>query len=224
MNIRGLWKRVMSEASLPHGFQYASTRHETETALSGMWLFLATEVLFFGPLFLAWIYSRHWDAVGFDQGAKQTNLLLGTINTVLLVTSSFAYSAGLAFIERGERRRLVECCLVAWVLGLAFLALKFGVEWREDLASNLFPGANFSVEGMARQGAQLFFVFYFASTAIHGLHMVVGLGLVGWIMTRAGTFTAERHSAVVVVGLYWSFVDMIWVFLYPLIYLIGRSA
>ena len=213
----------MCEASLPHGFQYASARHETETALSGMWLFLATEILFFGPLFLAWIYCRHLDMAGFDQGAKQTNLLLGTINTALLVTSSFAYSAGLAFIERDERRRLVECCLVAWMLGLAFLVLKFGVEWREDFARDLFPGVNFSIEGVARQGAQLFFVFYFASTAIHGLHMVVGLCLVGWIMARAETFTAERHGAVNVVGLYWSFVDMIWVFLFPLIYLIGRG-
>ncbi len=93
----------MSEASLPHGFQYASARHEMETALSGMWLFLATEILFFGPLFLAWIYCRHWDTAGFDAGAKQTDLVLGTINTALLVTSSFAYSAGLAFIEATKR-------------------------------------------------------------------------------------------------------------------------
>ena len=213
----------MSEASLPHSFQYASAHHEMETALSGMWLFLATEILFFGPLFLAWIYCRHWDAAGFDTGAKQTDLVLGTINTALLVTSSFAYSAGLAFIERGEPRRLRQCCIVAWMLGAAFLALKFGVEWREDFARDLFPGVNFSIEGSARQGAQLFFVFYFASTAIHGLHMVVGLCLVGWIIARGPKFTAERHCAVAVVGLYWSFVDMIWVFLYPLIYLIGRG-
>jgi cytochrome c oxidase subunit III len=214
----------MSEASLPHGFQYSSARHEAETAFCGMWLFLATEILFFGPLFLAWIYCRHFNQSGFDAGATQTNLLLGTINTALLVTSSFAYSLGLAFMERGERRRLAQCCVVAWMLGASFLALKFGVEWREDFARDLFPGASFSIEGAARSGAQLFFVFYFVSTAIHGAHMVVGLLLVGWVIARAGKFTAERHDAVVVVGLYWSFVDMIWVFLYPLIYLIGRGA
>jgi len=214
----------MSEASLPHGFQYSSARHERETALSGMWLFLATELLFFGPLFLAWLYCRHWDTAGFDYGAKQTDLLLGTINTALLVTSSFAYSAGLAFIERRDQRRLEQCCIVAWMLGAAFLVLKFGVEWREDFARDLFPGVNFSVEGSAREGAQLFFVFYFVSTAIHGMHMVVGLCLVGWIIARNDKFTGERHGAVTVIGLYWSFVDMIWVFLFPLIYLIGRGA
>lgn len=214
----------MPEASLSHGFQYTSARHERESALSGMWLFLATEILFFGPLFLSWIFCRHLNEAGFDQGARQTNLLLGTVNTALLLTSSFAYSAGLAFIETGERRRLVQCCAAAWILGAAFLVIKFGFEWREDLARDLFPGATFSIQGAARQGAQLFFVFYFASTAIHGLHLVIGLCLVGWIIARAESFTAERHGAVAIVGLYWSFVDMIWVFLYPLIYLIGRGA
>lgn len=213
----------ISEASLPHGFQYASARHETETALSGMWLFLATEVLFFGPLFLSWIYCRNGNAVGFDLGARQTDLLLGTINTALLVTSSFAYSAGLAFIERGESRRLRQCCIVAWMLGATFLMLKFGLEWREDFARHLFPGGSFSIDGPARSGAQLFFVFYFASTAVHGAHILVGLCLVGWIVARADEFAAERHGAVAIVGLYWSFVDMVWVFLYPLIYLIGRG-
>ena len=214
----------MPEASLPHGFQYSSARHEAETAFCGMWLYLATEILFFGPLFLAWIYCRHWELVGFDEGARQTNLVLGTLNTALLVTSSLAYSLGLAFIERGDRRRLAQCCMVAWLLGAAFLTIKFGVEWREEFARGLFPGVKFSIEGAARSGAQLFYVFYFVSTAIHGLHMVVGLFLVGWIIARAETFTSERHVPVTVVGLYWSFVDMIWVFLFPLIYLIGRGA
>jgi len=214
----------MSEASLPHGFQYASVRDEAETAISGMWLFLATEMLFFGPLFLAWIYSRHWDLTGFDEGARRTNLALGTLNTALLVTSSFAYSLGLAFIEKGDRRRLAQCCMVAWLLGAAFLAIKFGVEWREEFARGLFPGVNFSITSAARSGAQLFYVFYFVSTALHGLHMVVGLCLVGWITARAENFTGERHVPVTVVGLYWSFVDMVWAFLFPLIYLIGRGA
>jgi len=94
-----------------------------------MWLFLATEVLFFGALFLTWIYSRHWNQAGFDAGAQQTNLTIGTINTVILLASSFTYSAGVAFIEAGNARRLVQCCAAAWLLGVAFLILKFGVEW-----------------------------------------------------------------------------------------------
>jgi cytochrome c oxidase subunit 3 len=213
----------MSEASPPHEFQYSSARHQAETALSGMWLFLGSESLFFGPLLLSWIYCRHWSEAGFDFGAQQTDLTLGTINSVLLLTSSLAYGAGAAFMQAGSRRLLVLCLLAAWLLGAGFLFLKFGVEWREDFARGLFPGATFSVDGTLRDGAQLFFAFYFLATAVHGLHMIVGLVLVGWIVWRARDFTEVSHTAVIVVGLYWSFVDMVWVFLYPLIYLIGRG-
>jgi cytochrome c oxidase subunit III len=215
----------MSDAALPHQFQYASARHQSETAISGMWLFLATEILFFGALFLSWIYSRHWNQAGFDAGARQTELAIGTINTVILVTSSFVYSAGVAFIEAGNTRRLIQCCVAAWALGVAFLVLKFGIEWHSDFAKHLFPGAGFGIDGPLGGGARLFFVFYFISTALHGLHMLVGLALVGWIVRRARRedFTAVYHTPVVVVGLYWSFVDIVWLVLYPLIYLVGRG-
>jgi cytochrome c oxidase subunit 3 len=214
----------MTEAPLTHEFQYSNARHQAESAISGMWLFLASEVLFFGPLFLAWIYSRHWNQAGFDAGARQTELLLGTINTVILVTSSFAYSAGVAFIEAGDRRRLIQCCAIAWLLGAAFLVLKFGIEWRHDFSKGLFPGPEFAIVGPLRDGAQLFFVFYFLGTAIHGLHLFVGLILVGWIIVRARGFSPGYNAPVRVVGLYWSFVDMVWIILYPLIYLVGRSS
>jgi cytochrome c oxidase subunit III len=190
-----------------------------------MWLFLATEVLFFGVLFLSWIYSRHWNQAGFDAGARQTELVIGTINTVILVASSFVYSAGVAFIEAGNQRRLTQCCAIAWVLGLAFLILKFGIEWHDDFHKHLFPGPDFAISGPLGSGARIFFVFYFVSTALHGLHMIGGLVLVGWIILRArrGEFSPLYHTPVAVVGLYWSFVDMVWIVLYPLIYLVGRG-
>ena len=150
-----------------------------------MWLFLATEVLFFGALFLAWIYSRHWNQAGFDAGAQHTQLAIGTINAVILVTSSFVYSAGLVFIEAGNARRLIQCCATAGALGVVFLILKFGVEWRKDFEQHLFPGTDFAINGPLGGGARIFFVFYFVSTALHGLHMVGGLFLVGWIILRA---------------------------------------
>ncbi|MGH6834836.1 MAG: cytochrome c oxidase subunit 3 [Methylocella sp.] len=215
----------MSEASLTHEFQYSSARHQAESAISGMWLFLATEVLFFGVLFLTWIYSRHWDQAGFDAGARQTNLMIGTLNTVILVAGSLAYSAGAAFIEAGNTRRLIQCCAIAWLLGLAFMILKFGVEWRDDFNKHLFPGPGFAINGALRGGAQIFFVFYFLGTAIHGLHLMVGLILVGWIILRARReeFSPQYYTPVSVVGIYWSFVDMVWIVLYPLIYLVGRG-
>jgi cytochrome c oxidase subunit III len=215
----------MSDLALPHAFQYESARHQARTAIAGMWLFLASEVLFFGVLFLSWIFCRHWNQAGFDAGARQTALAIGTLNTVILITSSAVYSAGVAFIEASNTRRLIQCCALAWILGLAFLILKFGIEWHEDLARHLFPGPRFAITGELRGGAQLFFVFYFVATALHGLHLLAGLGLVGWIIRRArrGEFSAQYSTPVAVVGLYWSFVDMVWIVLFPLIYLIGRG-
>src|SRR5262249_9746567 len=112
---------AMHDASLPHEFQYSSASHQEQSAIAGMWLFLATEVLFFGALFLAWIYARHFDQPGFDAGAQQTNLVIGTANTVILITSSVVYSAGVMFIEAGNGRRLIQCCTAAALLGLSFL-------------------------------------------------------------------------------------------------------
>jgi cytochrome c oxidase subunit III len=113
----------MYDAALTHEFQYSSAPHQAQSAIAGMWLFLATEVLFFGALFLAWFYARHFNQTGFDAGAQQTELELGTINTAILITGSLAYSLGAAFIESGNARRLIQYCAVAWLLGLAFMVL-----------------------------------------------------------------------------------------------------
>jgi len=207
-------------------FQYASPSHQAETAVAGMWLFLATEVLFFGGLILSWIYSRHWNQAGFDAGARETKLWIGTLNTLILISSSFVYAAGLAFIRAGNKRRLIECCVATLLLGVAFLGLKFGLEWHADFASHLFPASSdFKITGPAAGGARLFFIFYFTSTALHGLHMLIGLGLLVWIIRRArrDEFSALYHTPVQIVGLYWSFVDIVWLTLYPLIYLVGRG-
>ena len=120
----------MSHASASHTFQYSSDRHQSESAVSGMWLFLASEVLFFGALILTWIICRHGSEAGFDAGAQQTELSLGTINTIILITSSAAYSAGVLNAAAGNSKRLIRFCALAWLLGFAFLVLKFGVEWR----------------------------------------------------------------------------------------------
>jgi cytochrome c oxidase subunit III len=207
-------------------FQYASPSHQAETAVAGMWLFLATEVLFFGGLILCWIYSRHWNQVGFDAGARETKLWIGTLNTGILISSSLVYTAGIAFIRLGNARRLIQCCLVALLLGVTFLGLKFGLEWHDDFASHLFPALpDFKITGPEGGGARLFFIFYFISTALHGLHMLIGIGLLIWIIRRArrGEFSPLYHTPVQVVGLYWSFVHIVWLTLYPLIYLVGRG-
>lgn len=207
-------------------FQYRSRADQHDAALAGMWLFLATEVLFFGGLLLCFIVGRHDNPLGYDAGARETKLWIGTLNTGLLITSSLSYAAGVLFIRAGNAQRLVQCCLLALLLGGGFLAFKFGLEWPDDFAEQLFPAAaHFKIGGAAEDGARLFFVFYFVSTGLHGLHMLVGVGLLVWIVRRAlrNEFSARYHTPVVAVGLYWAFVDIVWLTLYPLIYLVGRT-
>jgi cytochrome c oxidase subunit III len=216
----------MSEAYLPYSFQYSSAEHQSGTSLAGMWLFVASESLFFGGLFLGWVYCRHWAQAGFDEGAKDTELWIGTVNTIILITSSFAYATGLALIRAGNVRGLLWCCGLTLILGLVFLYLKFGLEWMDDIRKHtFFADPAFKYTGPDAGGARLFYVFYFVGTALHGIHMIVGVALVAIVMWRAwrGAFTSLNHSPVEITGVYWSFVDMIWMILYPLIYLVGRT-
>jgi len=215
----------MSDEIAPHvHFQYADARHQSDTALAGMWLFLASEVLFFGGLIVAWMFCRHWQPDGFDAGARETVLWIGTINLILLVTSSFVYSTGVAFIEAGDVRRLVQCCLITACIGVLFLGLKF-LEWYLDLSEHLFPAGPFKITGGEAGGARLFWSFYFVATGLHAVHMIVGIALVGWVawQARHRTYSANWYTPVEAVGLYWSFVDIVWIVLYPVIYLVGRT-
>jgi cytochrome c oxidase subunit III len=215
----------MSEEVAPHThFQYADAEHQAETAVSGMWLFLASEVLFFGGLIVAWMFCRHWQPSGFDAGARETVLWIGTLNLVLLITSSLVYSTGLACMEAGSSPRLVQCCLATMALGILFLLLK-SYEWDIDISENLFPSGAFKITGADAGGARMFWSFYFVATSLHAFHMIVGVGLVGWVALKArrGAFADGWSTPVEIVGLYWSFVDIVWIVLYPVIYLVGRT-
>jgi cytochrome c oxidase subunit III len=214
----------MSDEVAPHvHFQYSDARHQTETSIIGMWLFLGTEVLFFGGLILVWIFCRHWQQAGFDAGSRETVLWIGTVNLALLLTSSLVYALGQATIDAGRPRQLSWFALATAAIGVAFLALKV-LEWSIDLDEHLFPAGPFKLHGTVEGGARLFWTFYFVATGLHAAHMIVGVGLVLWIvlLARRGAFDRNWHTPVTVVGLYWSFVDIVWVVLYPLIYLIGR--
>jgi cytochrome c oxidase subunit III len=205
-------------------YQYAGIRHQTDTALSGMWLFLVTEVLFFGGLFLLYIIYRYFHPIGFATASNHTQLAIGTINTVLLLTSSAVFSYGFGRARQGDNRTLFRVCVITAVLGIAFLLLK-GYEWKLDLDDCLFPGPHFAITGNDAGGAQLFWCFYFVATGLHGIHMIVGVALVAWIAwaARRVRFSPGYHGPVEIVGLYWSFVDMVWLCLYPMIYLVHRG-
>jgi len=213
----------MSDRPAPAEMQYASATHQAMTAVDGMWLFLATELLFFGGIFLIWTVYRSLHPAGFAEATGHTNLVIGSINTALLLCSSLSFTLGLSFARRGDNRMLVRLALLTVLLGLGFLGLK-GVEWWQDFAAHLFPGAGFGIGGVNAGTAQIFYTLYFIATGLHGAHMIVGICLVGWIAwrARANAFSSSWYTPVEVVGLFWSFVDLIWLILYPLIYLQGR--
>ena len=205
-------------------FQYAGMAHQSEAALAGMWLFLATEVLFFGGLFLLYMVYRGLHPEGVAEASRHSVLWIGTLNTIILLTSSAVFAYGYGCARRGDNHRLFVACLVTAALGTLFLLLKI-YEWHLDLDDNLFPGAGFSITGAHRNAASLFWCFYFIGTGLHGIHMIIGVGLVGWIAwaARRQRFSAGYSTPVEAVGLYWSFVDMVWLSLYPLIYLVDRG-
>lgn len=217
----------MAELAAPAAhaeFQYSSAEHQADTAIAGMWLFLASEMLFFGGLVLVWLLLHRSHPAGFAAAAEHANLLIGSINTALLLTASFAYALGALAARRGRVERIVPACLVTAGLGVLFLGLK-GLEWKLDLDEGLFPGAGFGLHGPDQGGAELFYSFYWVATMLHGFHMVIGVGLVAWIAWRARRreFSRSYNTPVEVVGLYWSFVDLAWIAMYTLIYVAGQA-
>ncbi|HEX7637359.1 MAG TPA: cytochrome c oxidase subunit 3 [Burkholderiaceae bacterium] len=197
---------------------------EPDAGRLGMWVFLASEVLFFGGLFVCYVYGRSSWPQGFAIAARRTDVVLGTLNTGLLLTSSALVAAAVACAEHpGARRWTSRLLAAAAALGVAFLAVK-GVEWHDDWRQDLVPGPRFALRATA--GAQLFFVLYFLTTGLHALHMTVGVGVLA-TFARAharGVRWAADPRHVEVAAMYWHFVDIVWIFLYPLLYLVKRHA
>jgi cytochrome c oxidase subunit 3 len=198
-------------------------REDEARASLGMWVFLASEVLFFGGLLVAYTWARvHWPG-GFAAASRETHVAIGTVNTALLLTSSALVAIAVACGEAGGRRAWVPWLLTASAaLGLAFLALK-GVEWGKEWHEQLVPGAHFRLRDTA--GAELFFVLYFLTTGLHAVHLTVGVAVLAGFARGAHRAKAwATPPRIEAAGLYWHFVDVVWIFLYPLIYLGGRAA
>jgi cytochrome c oxidase subunit 3 len=191
--------------------------HQREAAGLGMWIFIAAETLFFGGLFLCYAAYRSAHPGGFARAGHHLDIVVGTVNTGVLLTSSFTMALAVHAARRGRARRLAGLLLLTAGLGLAFLGFKF-TEYRSHLG-RLHPGE------AGRTGAELFFLLYFAMTAVHAIHVAAGVGFLGWLARGAGKgrYSAERFGPVEVTGLYWHFVDVIWIFLFPLLYLQGRA-
>jgi cytochrome c oxidase subunit 3 len=215
-------------AHLAHHFEDMEQQHSS--ANLGMWTFLATEVMFFGGLFAGFVVYRFTDPTAFAAACRELDIRLGTINTFVLLTSSLTMALAVHAGQEGKPKGQVRFLLATMLLATVFLGIK-SYEYYEEYHKNLVPGAHFSTAALTiPAGAtpfvikqmELFFVFYFFMTGLHAFHMIIGIGVMIWmaILASRGRFTREYHTPLELTGLYWHFVDMVWVFLFPLLYLI----
>jgi cytochrome c oxidase subunit 3 len=228
--------------SLQHHFENMEQQREAGTL--GMWVFLVTEIMFFGGMFLAYTLYRYKYPDAFAAASNHLDIKLGAVNTVVLIVSSFTMAMAVFSTQVGKRRNSIIYLVLTLVLGLTFLGIK-AVEYRQKYEDRLIPGQliaghPFNPEvakhgdtdphklhlpaGVSVRQVELFYMIYFAMTGMHALHMIIGAGIliVILIMAWRGKFSPEYHAPVEITGLYWHFVDIVWIFLFPLLYLLGR--
>lgn len=213
----------MSDPSLVHAHQFDDLEQQHEAASLGMWIFLATEVMFFGGMFLGYAIYRSMYAEAFAAASNRLDLLPGAINTTILILSSFTMASAVYHAALARERALQLSLLLTIVLGAAFLGIKL-YEYHEKSVELLVPGAYFSFPAPHASAAEIFFSFYFAMTGMHAVHMLIGIGLLIHLLFGAhrGRYSAGYYTPVELIGLYWHFVDIVWIFLFPLLYLVGR--
>jgi cytochrome c oxidase subunit III len=203
--------------------QFASLDDQKEAADLGMWIFLVTEVLFFGGLFLTYSVYRMLYPEAFTAASRELVVWAGTTNTAVLITSSLTMALAVRAAQLGQRRLLMILLVATMALGCVFLGIK-AFEYYTEFAEHHVPGVNFQFEAEYFKNAQIFFSLYFIMTGLHAVHMVIGLGIMSVMLwwSYRGIITPEYYNPIEVSGLYWHFVDIVWIFLFPLLYLIGR--
>jgi cytochrome c oxidase subunit 3 len=202
-------------------FQYDSLERQHATAQLGMWVFLGSESLLFAGLFALYAAYRFAYPAEFHAASAHANLLIGTINTYILLTSSLTMALAIHATKQGNRRRTVALLAITIALGLAFDALKL-VEYAGHLREGLAPGSYYSFGELPAHGVVLYVTLYYLLTGLHALHVTGGVVVLIWLAVRArrGDFTPQSHIALELGGLYWHLVDLVWIFLWPLLYLI----
>jgi len=211
---------LAQKTALAHQFDDLAQQYEASNL--GMWTFLLTEVMFFGGLFVSYTVYRTAYLAGFIAGSQHLNVLLGTLNTAVLLSSSLTMALAVHAAQEGHTRLLRRFLLLTMLLGLMFLGIK-GYEYVLEYHESLVPVLNFAYTGPHAPQVKLFMIFYFVMTSLHALHMLIGLSLLTVLVVLAWRerFSAAYHTPVEVIGLYWHFVDIVWIFLYPLLYLVG---
>jgi cytochrome c oxidase subunit III len=205
--------------------QYRNLAQQGETAEFGMWVFLVNETIFFGALIFTYFLYRLTYPHEFAAAAKDAVLWCGSLNFGLLLTSSLTMVLAINAAAQGERRAMIWWLVATLALGCAFLGLK-GFEYYLDFQDKVVPVVDYQPKPGEGRVGELFWVFYWVATGLHAIHLTVGVGLVLYILLwkiRAGEITPAYYAPLEVIGIYWSFVDTVWLFLFPCIYLVGRS-
>jgi cytochrome c oxidase subunit III len=216
---------------------FATMGQQVESASFGMWLFLLTEIMFFGGMFMAYLLYRNWYYDAFVAGSNLLSIQLATTMTTVLILSSFTVAMGVYSAEMRNRKGLIISLILTLILGLSFLGMK-GYEWHGEYTEHHIPGHNFSIEDFvhpadkrdvplspdAAEHAQIFFFLYFSLTGVHAAHMIVGCSVLIVLLFQVwgGAYSNGHTSMIQNFGLYWHFVDIVWIFLFPLLYLISR--
>jgi cytochrome c oxidase subunit 3 len=223
----------------PHAAHHPKQQHhfysmeqQLEASILGMWVFLVTEVMFFGGLFMAYIVYRHMYPLAWAESSHELNVVLGGVNTAVLICSSLTMALAVRSAQVGSRTGQIVNLILTIMFGATFLVIKF-FEYKAKFEHGLVPGPNFNPHELLAngslvplhlpQGSEIFFSLYFIMTGIHALHMVVGIVLMSIILAMAwkGKFGPDYYNPVEISGLYWHFVDIVWIFLFPLLYLLG---
>jgi cytochrome c oxidase subunit III len=212
---------------------FAEVEQQKDASTLGMWLFLGTEIMFFGGMFCAYLIYRRLYFNEFAAASQTLDITLGAVNTAVLLLSSLTVVLAVHAAQTGKKNRLVANLVLTLVLGVAFLGIK-AVEYGDKFKHHHVPGYNFSFEKEAHIGhetvaieprhAVLFFSLYFAMTGMHATHMIIGIGIFIWLLVGAmkGKYSPAYSTPVEIAGLYWHFVDIVWIYLFPLLYLISR--
>ena len=208
--------------ALQHHFETLEQQKEASTL--GMWIFIVQEVMFFGGLLMAYFLYRVWYPEAWTEGSRELDIILGGINTIVLIGSSLTMALAVRSAQVGSKKGTINWLLLTMGLGLVFLVIKF-FEYKHKFELHHVPGYDFVYPGPHGRQIEIFFSLYFSLTGLHALHMIIGFGLLSVItwMAYKRRFSPEWYTPVEMSGLYWHFVDIVWIFLFPLLYLVDRA-
>jgi cytochrome c oxidase subunit III len=212
---------ALAPGQYPLAHHFSSPHVQTHAARFGMWLFLSTEVLLFAGLFLAYALYRFLFPETFAAASRHLDLTLGTVNTVVLITSSFTVAMSIHYVRVNKQKLAALMLALSILAGFIFLGVK-AVEYAHKFHEGALPGKYYAYAALPTDGGPIFFTVYFLATGLHALHVVIGMSVLGWALfhTMRGRFSSEYYHPVELSGLYWHLVDLVWIFLYPLLYLI----